>query len=253
MSDLLIDLPAVPSGQLSERLDYAEAFVAAPELAARPLADWKMEEGDLPILQYLYRNHRPLRHLEFGTWKGAGTVACLEACAASVWTINLPEGERDQSGEWAYWEGLPEGDHAPKGAVTRQMRNGDWAIQTDARGAIGIKYVEKGLGHRVCQIYCDSRDWDTSAYPAGFFDSCLIDGGHTAEIVRSDLEKAIPLLRRGGLLMLHDFCPVAQVLEACSAPRGVLAAVQDARGLLAESLTDLFWVQPSWLLVGVRR
>jgi len=69
---------------------------------------------------------------------------------------------------------------------------------TDTLGFIGRLYLERELGHRVCQIYCDSRQWDTSAYPPEFFDTVLIDGGHQREIVISDTRKALPLLRSGG-------------------------------------------------------
>lgn len=55
--------------------------------------------------------------------------------------------------------------------------------RTDAGGYIGRIYRERGLGHRVRQVYCDSRDWNTANYPADFFDSVLIDGGHQPDVV----------------------------------------------------------------------
>ena len=79
--------------------------------------------------------------------------------------------------------------------------------QTDAGLFIGQHYRDAGFGHRVCQIYCDSRDWDTAAYPSDFFDSALIDGGHIEEVVASDTRKALSVTRSGGLIMWHDFCP----------------------------------------------
>jgi hypothetical protein len=50
----------------------------------------------------------------------------------------------------------------------------------------------------VAQVYTDSREWDTSHYPDGFFDSCLIDGGHTQDIVVSDTMQALRLVRSEG-------------------------------------------------------
>jgi len=82
------------------------------------------------------------------------------------------------------------------------------------REVVSRRYREAGFGHRVCQIYCDSRTWDTSAYPRDFFDSVLIDGGHSADVVLSDTRKAFEVTRPGALIMWHDFCPDPTVLGA---------------------------------------
>src|SRR5581483_11246495 len=92
-------------------------------------ADWKMEVDDAPILRYVYRQVRPRRHLEFGTWEGTGACYCLEECDANVWTINLPDGERDPSGVRVY--------------------------EGDAGASIGHRYRSAGFTDRVCQILCD--------------------------------------------------------------------------------------------------
>ena len=106
---------------------------------------------------------------------------------------------------------------------------------------------------RVCQIDSDSRDWDSSQYPIGFFESAFIDGAHARDIVMSDTRKAIPLVRSQGLMLWHDFWPLPEALELSAQVRGVGAAIGEMRGGLAESFQKLFWIRPSWLLVGVRR
>jgi len=245
-------IPAVPCEALDERLGFAVPFRPAPESLSKSLVDWKMDADDMPILRYLYRHFRPRRHLEFGTWEGAGVVACLEECDATVWTLNLPDGECWPDGKYAYPRKVEPGAVVPAG-VTSRPADDDIVVQSDAGWFVGRLYREKGLGHRVCQVYCDSRDWDTSSYPDGFFDSVLVDGGHTEEIVASDTRKAMRLVRPGGLVLWHDFCPDPDVHARCASPRGVHRAISTSWPWLEHELQDAFWIKPSWLLVGIKR
>jgi predicted O-methyltransferase YrrM len=227
-------LDVVPVARLHERLGLPEPLHYPIESQRRSFLDWRMEVDDAPILRYLYRQIQPRRHLEFGTWSGTGACYCLEHTRASVWTINLPNGEF-VDGTPAYGETVEQAFH-----------------QTDAGMFIGQRYRDAGFGHRVCQIYCDSRQWDTSAYPADFFDSVLIDGGHTPDVVLSDSRKALSVTRSGGLIMWHDFCPDPAVFRHFPSVTGVLEALTGHWGELAPQLRDVFWVQPSFLLIGVR-
>lgn len=243
--------------KLHQRLNWAQPLDYPAESLARPLQDWNMERDDGPILRYLYRQLRPRRHLEFGTWYGDGVLRVLEECAATVWTLNLLEGERKATGEWAYSTARPDVGELPKWAESQSATLADgtphtW-FQTDSYGFIGRKYLERHLGHRVCQIYCDSRQWDTSNYPADFFDSAFIDGGHQYEVVASDTDKALGVLRPGGLILWHDFCPDPVVQSQCGSTQEVLCYVRAHRQHLMEQLSDLFWIQPSWLLLGIKK
>lgn len=240
--DDAVEVATVSVDTLHQRLGWPRAFERPLTFGARSLPDWKMELDDAPILRYLFRHLRPRRHLEFGTWLGHGALCCLTESEATVWTINLPDGERHPDGGWAY----------PSSMLGNTTQN--TADQpSDTIGTIGRLYRHAGLGHRVCQIYCDSRQWDTSAYPRGFFDSALIDGGHDEATVMSDTMRALPLVRPGGLLLWHDFCPANEVMQRCSSTRGVYAAIRALRGELLECCADLFWIEPSWLLLGVKR
>lgn len=48
----------------------------------------------------------------------------------------------------------------------------------------------------------------------GFLDAVYIDGDHRAEAVAEDLAAWIPKVKKGGLIMGHDFCQVALFLPA---------------------------------------
>ena len=242
----------LPFAGLSQLLGRTEAPPPAP---THGLEVWQMERDDAPLFRYLYRCHQPRRHLEFGTWQGFGTCLCLESCGATVWTLNLADGETKPDGSWAYGERIADESSAPPGAVRLnfgQDENGPRTYhRTDAGSYIGRLYREKGFGHRVCQIYCDSRQWSTEAYPAGFFDSGLVDGGHQPEVVICDTRKAVPLLRSGGLMLWHDYCPVPTVITA--AVQGVTAAIEVLRPELEAQFSTLVWINPSHILLGIKK
>lgn len=240
----------VPVESLHEVLGLRAAVCVPSAWHNVALIDWKMDADDA-ILRQVFRQVRPMRHLEFGTWLGDGVLRCVEECDATVWTINLLAGETKPNGQWAYGELERDQRSAEVGWSEREKHEGVW-IRTDAYGQIGRKYLQAGWGKRVCQIYADSREWDTRAYPDGFFDTCLIDGGHAADIVENDTALAMRLVRPGGLVMWHDFCPDPEVLSACESPRDVVGYITSHLAELDMHFDELFWIKPSWLLFGRR-
>jgi len=246
---------AVPLAELGRLLGKPGSV--PPPRSDHALTDWQMQRDDAPILRYLFSTLAPRRHLEFGTWQGFGTCLCLEACAGTVWTLNLPDGESKADGSWAYGERVVDETPAPPGAVRVNFGHDETGPRTyhrtDAGGYIGRLYREKGLGPRVCQIYCDSREWDTSAYPPGFFDSVLVDGGHQADVVINDTRKALPLLRRGGLMLWHDFCPKSDVIGHFPSIQGVTSAIESLLPEIAPQFAELAWIDPSLILLGIKR
>jgi len=243
-------IPTLSVQDLHQRLGFETPLDYPQTSLTKPLDQWQMEIDDSPIFRYLYRHFRPTRHLEFGTWEGMGVTYCLEECEATVWTLNLPVGENFADGNPAY---------RLYSSTSPEVRN--WANQmglpatgfyrSDGIGFVGRFYLEKKLGHRVCQIYCNSIDWDIANYPPDFFDTVLIDGGHTKDIVINDTYKAFEVLRRGGLVMWHDFCP--PVYQQFESTRGVMAAIMQEWDWLKSQTSQLFWIYPSWILLGIKK
>lgn len=248
---------AFPSRCSRAELSALLGSQAETPASAGDLAHWKMETDDGPLFAYLYRHFAPRRHLEFGTWQGYGTCLCLENSAATVWTINLPEGETKPDGTWAYGHRVTDETNTPPGAVTANYGHDEQGPRTyhrtDAASYIGRFYREKNLGHRVCQVYCDTRAWDTSAYPSDFFDSALIDGGHEPEVVTSDTRKALSVLRPGGMILWHDFCPLPEIRERFASVGGVTAGIEQILPELAPQFATLCWIDPSWILLGIKK
>lgn len=244
-----ISIPVAPSGKIAEIFGFDQQFDASLIDGSKPFDQWKMEVDDAPMFRYMYRNFKPSRHLEFGTWQGQGVLYVLEECNATVWTINLPAGLKRENGQGCY--GNAPNDSTVQawakklGLIPRQF------YHTDTYGFIGRMYLEKDLGSRVCQIYSDSTKWDTSNYPEGFFDSALIDGGHTKEIVSADTKTAFSMVRPGGLVLWHDFSPNDwQKIETST---GVMRAIAKDMDFITANTTKLFWLKPAWILAGIKK
>lgn len=231
--------------ELSDFLGFSEKL----ELNnTKSLHQWKMELDDQPIFRYLYRNFRPKRHLEFGTWQGAGVIYCVEECDATVWTINIPFGEF-KNGKKVYGLYKDEINHVHEWVQKIGLEKKDDYV-TDSFGFIGRYYLEKEYGHRVCQIYCDSKNWDTKNYPKGFFDSVLIDGNHNMDYVINDTFKSLPLLRNKGLMMWHDYCPPVYADFECV--KNVIDAINYMSYDLSMYFKELIWINKSWILIGIK-
>ncbi len=245
-----IELKVQEVERLHETLGFSEPIAYPPSSLNKPLQSWQMEIDDAPIFRYLYRSFKPQRHLEFGTWQGYGVQYCLEECDATVWTINLLQGEQHPDGRQAYSLGVSKQSELDAWAQ-RVGLSGQHGYQTDTLGFVGWQYLSRNAGNRVCQIYCDSTRWDTRNYPNGFFDSVLVDGGHQSEVVISDTRKALPLLRSGGMMMWHDFCP--PVSDKFPATRDVMRAIFALWDEISEHMQLVFWIRPSWILLGIKR
>lgn len=256
-SNGLSRFPSVSVSDLSRRLGFKSPVPPPPAPSGKELRKLSMDEDDSLILRWLFKSFRPSRHLEFGTWQGKGVMCCLEECDATVWTLNPLEGEKDESGGWAYSSIVADLKRRVQWARTKVFTDPKGGpltyYQTDALGMIGRYYLNADLGRRVCQIYADSRRWDISNYPDGFFDTVLIDGGHQEDVVLNDTRKALRLLRPGGLLLWHDFCQDAGIVKERASVRGVVRAVENNRQEIEAGTADLFWIDPSLLLVGVRK
>jgi len=243
------EIKKVTLNNLADLLNFNEKLQIKDQT---PLNKWKMEINDAPIFRYLYRNFKPNRHLEFGTWQGQGVLYVLEECQATAWTINLLFGETDNRGSNVYGNYLDEIEEIRKWAKKTKFKIDPKANyhQTDCVGFIGRHYLKKNMGHRVNQIYCDSRKWDLSNYPSDFFDSVLIDGSHEQEIVISDTLKALQVLRRGGIILWHDYCP--ETIDQFETAKNVVQAIHKNLALITKHLKSLSWIYPSYILLGLK-
>ncbi len=113
-------IPAIDLDKIAEVLGTS---LLPPPSSKHGFNDWVMARDDAPILRYIFKAHQPKRHLEFGTWQGLGTCLCLEETEATVWTINLYDGETKPDGNWAYGERII-GTHTSNRSSFRKFRRG---------------------------------------------------------------------------------------------------------------------------------
>ena len=97
---------------------------------------------------------------------------------------------------------------------------------------------DNGLGHKVNFIQGDS----VKSFPKGFYDLILIDGDHSAEKVRKELEALIPYLRENGFLILHDSCNPKW-------GKGILEAVREFYRNRQNEMTWYEWFNCNGLIV----
>jgi predicted O-methyltransferase YrrM len=252
-------IPSISVDLLHKRLNYTNSCKYPESSRQKSFIEWNMQIDDAPIFRYLFKNIKPARHLEFGTWEGFGTRLCLEETDATIWTLNLPFGERDLADEsrvcYSFNDTIE--DRAAIDSWSEKVGIAKEFIKkyrrTDFIGFIGRLYLEKNLGNRVCQIYCDSREWDISKYPDGFFDSVLIDGGHFKDIVLNDTQKALKLVKPGGMVIWHDFCMNQEIYQNFKASHDVMDCLHENWDYISSNMHDIFWIEPSFILVGIRK
>src|SRR3954471_6684866 len=118
-------IDAVPVDRIRELLGFTQAIDFPEEFRSRPLHNWIMDADDV-ILRFIFRHFRPRRHLEFGTWQGGGVIRCVEECDATVWTLNVLEGEQLADGQWAYATNAGDGSSLPRWSQVHVTDGGTW-------------------------------------------------------------------------------------------------------------------------------
>ena len=83
------------------------------------------------------------------------------------------------------------------------------------------------------------------------FISCINKKDNKENIVISDTKKAFQLLRSGGIIMWHDFCPPIYDKFECTLE--VMRAIHHRWEWIDEQTSKLFWIYPSWILLGVKK
>lgn len=65
-------------------------------------------------------------------------------------------------------------------------------------------YSGTDVEHKIVQLYGDSKAFDHNPFK-GRFDLIFVDGSHARSYVESDSEKALQMLKPGGIIFWHDY------------------------------------------------
>jgi predicted O-methyltransferase YrrM len=187
-----------------------EVFLAAPYDLSPDFVlprQWKRREHDHPrYARYCYalaRGTGARRILEVGSSSGGTTTGWARALA----------------------------DAAREGAEVQLVCVDDDSYNPGVYPAMTGQNVERaGLPLDRVTFHCGDS---TVVLPRlqkehpGFFDLYLVDAGHTYEGALADLENGLPMVRRGGLIAVHDVDRTRPMPEATPAhPAPVYEAVQ---------------------------
>lgn len=143
--------------------------------------------AELEQMVALYRERRPERVLEIGSWDG-GTL--------KVWLENAPAG-------------------ATIAAIDLNHRN-YYAYHDWIRPSITLHL------HVGSSLELDGFEFIREHAP---YDWILVDGDHTEAGVRSDVGISLQVIRPGGLMLIHDITPAAG--DATYPPGVVFAELQE--------------------------
>lgn len=113
-----------------------------------------------------------------------------------------------------------------------------------------LDYFERNHGGNTVLI-AGHEGWDRALPNTA--DIVLIDGAQGADALCRDTDRAIGLLRRGGLLFWHGFCPDGEALAIYPEARALALAVHQRWRTWSPAFATMFWVTGSRLLVGIKR
>lgn len=151
------------------------------------LLDYTVVDGNPTLLEQLLlvtlvKQAKPKRVFEFGTFDGktSGNLALNLPKSSEILTIDLPK------------EQLSEAKMGVSMADKRLIM----------KESIGGKIQQKF--ENITQVYGDTAQFDFSPYH-NTCDVVFIDACHTYDYVRNDSEQAMKLLKKGGLVIWHDY------------------------------------------------
>jgi predicted O-methyltransferase YrrM len=138
------------------------------------------------ILAVLARRAR--RMFEFGTCTGK---------TAYLWALNAPEDARITTLTLAP-------DESDIGEAGRDDDATDRSYAARESAFSTFLYSNTPVADKIEQLFGDSKTLDVAPW-AGKCDLVFVDGSHAYSYVRSDSEKALTLVRPGGLVLWHDY------------------------------------------------
>jgi hypothetical protein len=126
-----------------------------------------------------YINARQI--VEFGTYDGltALHLAINSPANAKIKTIDLPA------------------DHPIR------LNGGDDGFYTEGV-LLGRYFSAAPEADKIDQVLTDSKEWNHVDFKKGT-DLVFVDGGHVYDVVKSDSQKALEMVRDGGVVLWHDY------------------------------------------------
>jgi predicted O-methyltransferase YrrM len=148
--------------------------------------DGNVSALELEILSRLVQRTDPHVLFEIGTFDGRTTLnlAAHSREDARVYTLDLPRSGLEAAG-------LPLATHDRKYVDKAES---------------GVRFHGTDVAHKIVQLYGDSATFDYGPY-LGKADFVFVDGSHAYHYVLHDSWAALRMVRRGGVIVWHDYVP----------------------------------------------
>lgn len=150
---------------------------------------------ELVVLNHLVAHASPSVIFEMGTFDGRTTVnLAANAPKAKVFTIDLPKSQVDNT------------------ALSLEQSE-RYFIEKERSGA---RFAAHASTHQITQLFGDTATFDFSTW-YDKVDFVFVDASHAAAYVRNDTEIALKMLRKGGMIVWHDYGSWTGVTEVLNA------------------------------------
>ncbi|WP_353718636.1 class I SAM-dependent methyltransferase [Dyadobacter sp. 676] len=141
-------------------------------------------EFELKVISNLVKKWNPRRIFEIGTFQGRTTLnmALNSGSDTEIVTLDLPAGE----------------------LASTKMDIEDGEVRYVKKEVSGERFIGHPAASKIRQVFGDSASFSFDEYKDSV-DVAFIDGSHAYEYVLNDSEKVFPIMRKGGLIIWHDY------------------------------------------------
>lgn len=140
-------------------------------------------EFELKVICQIIRKYQPMRIFEIGTFQGRTTLnMALNAPKAQIFTLDLPAEELSDT--------KMQIEKAEEAYVNKTLS--------------GERFLNHPAQKNIEQLFGDSATFDFSPY-YNSIDLMFVDGSHAYEYVINDTDRALKLVRKGGIILWHDY------------------------------------------------
>jgi hypothetical protein len=140
-------------------------------------------EFELKAICHIVRKYNPKKVFEIGTFEGRTTLnIAINAPDAQVFTLDLPASELNNT--------------------KMEVEVGE--VRYIDKEQSGVRFLGKPAQKQIQQLYGDSATFDFAPYHNAI-DLMFIDGSHAYEYVLSDTERALKMVKKGGVILWHDY------------------------------------------------
>ena len=216
--DLLIRV--VSLDEVGNELNFLDGFQSPSKIYRHSLLDLDREPNDFLLFSYLYKNLSPTNHLEINPPTGINPIICAKSCNADIWRGSYSEED------------------------IMKFKNVD---RTEAY--VKRRVNEEGLFHRFHEFSLEN-DWTEKRH---FFDSILIYPSQSLTELSTRMEIVFDLLKPGGVLLLHGFCPDPEAMKKNYINKLMMEFVIDNSPFLSKIFEKFVWINPSWIFLGVKK